>query len=219
VFTTPYVAPDAGGTLRQNLRKASRLLTEAGWKVEEGVRKNAAGETFEIEFLTFAPTFKRVIGPFIRNLERLGIKGRIRLIDTAQYKRRLDDFDFDVITSRHLIRLTPGIDQRQFWGSVGAETPGTLNYAGIKDPAVDALIEKLIEARSRPELITAGRALDRVIMWNHYLIPHWYKGEHHIAYWDKFARPAVKPKYAPGYMDTWWYDAAKARKLAGATGE
>lgn len=219
VFTTPYTAPDAGGTLRQNLRKASRLLTEAGWKVVDGMRENAAGETFEIEFLTFAPTFTRVIGPFIRNLERLGIKGRIRVIDTAQYKRRTDDFDYDVITVRHFIRMTPGTEQRQFWGSVGAETPGTLNFAGIKDPAVDALIEKLIGARSRPELVTAARALDRVLMWNHFLIPHWYKGEHHIAYWNTFSRPALKPKYAPGYMDTWWYDEGKAEKLAGIQGD
>jgi microcin C transport system substrate-binding protein len=219
VFTTPYQAPGTGSALRKNLRRASKLLNAAGWKVAEGVRANAAGEKLKVEFLTFAPTFERVINPYIRNLERIGVTAKLRIIDLAQYKRRLDDFDFDIVTVRHGIPLTPGVEQREFWGSIGAGTPGGLNFAGIADPAVDALIEEVIAARTRPELIAASRALDRVLMWNHYLIPQWYKGEHHIAYWNTFSRPALKPKYAPGYMDTWWYDEGKAAQLARIQGD
>ena len=221
VFTTVYNPPatDGSGKLRQNLRTARTLLREAGWMVEDGQLRNAAGEALEIEFLIDQPTFERVIGPFIRNLERLGIAGRIRLVDSAQYQSRLEQFDYDVITARFVMSLTPGIEQRNMWGSDAAALPGSFNLSGIADPAVDALIEEVIGAADRDSLITAVRALDRVLMWNHYVIPQWFKAAHNIAYWNTFGRPATKPCYAPGYPDTWWYDEAKARALDEALGK
>jgi microcin C transport system substrate-binding protein len=221
VFTTVYDPPatDGSGKLRQNLRTAHRLLREAGWMVEDGQLRNAAGEALEIEFLIDQPTFERVIGPFIRNLERLGIASRIRLVDSAQYQSRLEQFDYDVITARFIMSLTPGIEQRNMWGSNAAALPGSFNLSGIADAAVDALIEEVIVAADRNSLITAVRALDRVLMWNHYVIPQWFKAAHNIAYWNIFGRPTTKPRYSPGYPDTWWYDEAKARALGEALGD
>ena len=221
VFTKVYNPPatDGSGNLRQNLRTARGLLREAGWMVVDGQLRNAAGEALEIEFLIDQPTFERVIGPFIRNLERLGVAGRIRLVDSAQYQSRLEQFDYDVITARFVMSLTPGIEQRNMWGSDAAALPGSFNLSGIAHPVVDALIEAVIGARDRDGLITAVRALDRVLMWNHYVIPQWFKASHNIAYWNTFGRPATKPRYAEGYPDTWWYDEAKARALGEALGD
>ena len=137
----------------------------------------------------------------------------IRRIDPAQYERRVKSFDFDVVTTRYALRLTPGVEVRTFWGSEAAKTDGSFNLAGISDPAIDALIAKVMEAKSREELKTATRALDRVLRAGHYWVPHWYTAVHHIANWDKFGRPAVKPRYERGIIHTWWYDAAKAAKL------
>ena len=133
----------------------------------------------------------------------------IRRIDPAQYERRVKSFDFDVVTTRYALRLTPGVELRTFWGSEAAKTDGSFNLAGISDPVVDALIGKVTEAKSREELKTATRALDRVLRAGHYWVPHWYKPVHNIAYWDKFGRPAVKPRYERGIIDTWWYDAER----------
>ena len=216
VFTRPFAPPttDGPGGLRANLREAQRLLREAGWRIEEGRLVDAAGAPFEIEFLMLESTFQRVIGPFIKNLERLGIEARMRIVDVANFQYRMDNFDYDIITRRFVQPLTPGVGQRDMWTSAYANVPGSRNMSGVADPAVDALVEKVIASASRPALIAATRALDRVLMWNHYVIPHWYKGSHTIAYWDKFDRPAVKPRYARGVIDTWWFDPAKARRLA-----
>ena len=221
VFTKVYNPPatDGSGNLRQNLRTARGLLRDAGWMVVDGQLRNADGEALEIEFLIDQPTFERVIGPFIRNLERLGVAGRIRLVDSAQYQSRLEQFDYDIITARFVMSLTPGIEQRNMWGSDAAALPGSFNLSGIAHPVVDALIEAVIGARDRDGLITAVRALDRVLMWNHYVIPQWFKASHNIAYWNTFGRPATKPRYAEGYPDTWWYDEAKARALGEALGD
>lgn len=216
VFGEPYTSPvsDASGTDRKLLREAARLLDAAGWKIKDRRRVNAAGEPLDIEFLIFEPSFERVLGPYVKNLQAIGIGASIRRVDSAQYQRRVKAFDFDVVTSRFVMRLTPGLELRNYWGSANANTDGSVNLAGIKDPVIDDLIDKVAAAKSRAELVTATRAIDRVLRAGHYWVPHWYKAAHHVAYWDKFDRPATKPKYARGILDTWWYDPAKAAKLA-----
>ena len=215
VFSTPYSSPvsNGSGQDRNLLRTASRLLKQAGWTIQDGVRVNAAGEKFELEFLTFSPTFERIIAPFVKNLKILGINARIRLVDPSQYQSRLKAFDFDIITQRYVLRVTPGIEIRSYWGSRSADTSGSFNLSGIKNPVVDALIEKVIAAKSRAELATATRAIDRVLRAGHFWVPHWYKAAHNLAFWDKFSRPKIKPLYGRGVIETWWYDAVKAAKL------
>ena len=215
VFGTPYFSPvsNGSGQDRKLLRTASKLLKQAGWTIKDGVRVNAAGEKFTIEFLTFSPTFERIIAPFVKNLKILGINARIRLVDPSQYQSRLKTFDFDITTRRYVLRVTPGVEIRSYWGSKSADTPGSFNLSGIKDPVIDALIEKVIAAKSRSELVTATRAIDRVLRAGHYWVPHWYKAAHNLAFWDKFSRPEIKPLYGRGVIETWWYDAAKAARL------
>ena len=215
VFEKPYEPPvsDGSGNIRKQLRDAGRLLKEAGWTVKDGKRVNAEGKPFEIEFLVFAPTTERIITPYQRNLERLGIKVSIRRVDPAQYQERLKSFDFDITTRRYVMNSTPGTELRSYWGSVAAGIKGSLNLSGIANPVVDALAEKVIAAETREEMETAARALDRVLRAENYWVPHWYKAKHTVAYWNKFARPKFKPKYARGIIDTWWYDAQKAARL------
>lgn len=215
VFTTSFASPksDGSGKLRTSLRKASRLLKQAGYRIKDGVLKNAAGTPLEIEFLLFEASFKRIIGPYINNLKRLGIQARIRIVDVANFKRRQDTFDFDIVIRRIAQPLTPGLEQRNYFGSEFAGVQGSFNVGGVQNPAVDALIEKVVSAKSRPALTTAVRALDRVIMWNRYAVMQWYKGAHNIAYWNKFNRPATSPRYDMGVIDTWWYDKAKAAMI------
>ncbi len=215
-FTTPYKAgvADTGGRIRTRLRQAARLLEDAGYTVRNGRLTDAAGMPFTVEFLLFEASFGRIINPYIRNLERLGIAAEIRIVDAANYKVRTDGHDFDIIVRRYVQPLTPGIEQRSFYGSASADIPGSFNVGGIRDAAVDALIEKAIAARTRAGLTAAVRALDRVLMWNNYVVPQWYKGVHHLAYWNKFDRPAVKPRFARGVVDRWWYDPDKAKTIA-----
>ncbi len=215
VFGDVYVPPvsDGSGSDRRLLREAAKLLNEAGWELKGNGRVNKAGEVLEIEFLIYEPTFERVLGPYIKNLQALGIKANIRRVDPAQYERRVKSFDFDIVTQRFVMRLTPGAELLNFFGSDSANTDGSFNLAGIKSPVVDALAAKVLEAQSRQELVTAMRALDRVLRAGHYWVPHWYKASHNIAHWNKFGRPAIKPKYDRGIVDTWWYDAEKAAKL------
>ena len=193
--------------------QASKLLDEAGYTVKNGVRVNANGEPLTLEFLTFEPVFERVIAPYVKTLKQLGIDARIRMVDPAQYQERLKRFDFDITTQRYVMRNTPGVELRSYFGSDAAKMDGSLNLAGISDPAVDALIEKVIAAKSREELTTAARALDRVLRAGHYWVPHWYKPSHWIAYWDMFGKPPGKPRYARGIPETWWYDRDKVAKL------
>jgi len=208
----PAVLPpvsDGSGRDRASLQKASKLLDEAGWRVKDRKRVDGNGEQLSVEFLTFEPTFERIIAPYVKNLSLLGIDARIRRVDPAQYQQRLKDFDFDLTTQRYGMRLTPGVELRSYFGSESANVPGSLNLAGIDDPAVDALIEKIVAAKSREEMYTAARALDRVLRASYYWVPHWHKASHTIAYWDKFARPETKPKYDRGILDTWWSKAAQ----------
>ena len=219
VFTKPFAPPTTSGTggARANLRHALTLLREAGWEVKGGKLVNAAGEQMKIEFLLFEATFQRVIGPYIKNLKRLGIDARMRIVDIANFINRRRQFDYDIAIRRFVQPLTPGVEQRDYWTSAYTDLVGSRNMSGIKNPVVDALVEKVIGAPNRAELVTATRALDRVLMWNHYVVSHWYKGSHAIAYWDKYSRPKTKPTYARGVIDTWWYDEAKARALAART--
>jgi len=215
VFAAPYRPPvsDGSGQDRKLLREASRLLSAAGYKISNGRRIGPDGTALTLEFLIFSPTFERVIAPFIRNLELLGIAATIRRVDPAQYQERVKQFDLDITTQRNIMRMTPGVELRNYWGSASAGINGSLNLAGIKDPVIDALIEKVIGARSRQQLTIAARALDRVLRAKHYWVPHWYKASHTIAYWNKFSRPRIKPKYSRGIIDLWWYDKIKAERL------
>jgi len=217
VFTAAYRAPtsDGSGDNRDNLLAAAALLREAGWTVRQDGLVDASGKPLTIEFLISQASFKRIIGPYLRNLRRLGIDGRIRIVDAANFQQRRQRFDFDVIMLRYGQPLTPGIEQRNYYGSAAADLPGTLNYAGIKDPAVDALIDRVVAAKDRPAMEAAVRALDRVLMWNYFIVPHWYKGTHNIAFWDKFGRPGTRADYDVGVLDTWWYDAERARLIDG----
>jgi microcin C transport system substrate-binding protein len=207
---------DGSGQDRNLLMQGGKLLDAAGYSVKNGARVDAKGNPFKLEILSFEPAFERVIAPYLRNLKQLGIDARVRMVDPAQYQQRLKDFDFDITTQRYVMRSTPGVELRSYFGSEAAKMGGSLNLAGITDPAVDALIERVISAKSRDELNTAAQALDRVLRAGHYWVPHWYKASNSIAYWDKFSRPETKPRFDRGVLDTWWYDDAKAAKLAAA---
>ncbi len=211
-----YLPPksDGSGADRKLLFEAGKLLDEAGWTIKNGMRVNDKGEPFELEILTFEPSFERLTAPYVKNLKLLGIDARIRMVDPAQYQQRLKNFDFDMTTERYVMRNTPGVELRSYFGSDAAAIDGSLNLAGISDPAVDALIERILAAKSRDELETAARTLDRVLRNGHYWVPHWYKASHHVAHWDKYARPETKPRFDRGILDTWWYDGAKAATLA-----
>jgi microcin C transport system substrate-binding protein len=215
VFGEPYVAPvsDGSGFDRRLMREASKLLDEAGWKIDGGKRRNGKGELLEVEILIFDPTFERVLGPYVENLRRLGLEASIRRVDAAQYERRMKSFDFDLTTQRYVMSLTPGVELKNFWHSDAARMDGSFNLAGVADPVIDALTAKVMQANSRAELVAATRAIDRVLRAGHYWVPHWYKAAHHVAFWNKFSWPAVKPKYERGIIHTWWYDREKAAKL------
>jgi microcin C transport system substrate-binding protein len=216
VFTKEFTPPktDGSGNNRSNLRAARKLFEEAGWVLQEGTLVNSAtGEPMEIEFLYFEPSFERVIAPFARNLKRVGIEAKLRLVDGPQYQRRLEEHDFDITTRRFVLDLSPGAELNAYFASDSADRIGSLNSSGVEDPAVDALIGEILAATNRPTLVAATRALDRVLLWNHYMIPQWFKGVHHVIYWNKYGRPAIKPKYARGVADTWWVDPDKDAKL------
>ena len=215
VFGETYAPPvtDGSGNARRNLRTALKLLGEAGWTVADARLTSPGGEAMEIEILIVSPQFERIIAPMVKNLEKLGVVAKIRLVDSAQYEKRLEDFDFDMITGVVGQSLSPGNEQNNFWTSVAADTPGSRNFAGVNDPVVDALVEKVIAAPDRGSLIAATRALDRVLLWGHYVIPHWHIQHFRVAYWNKFTRPAVTPKYSLGF-DSWWIDPAMEERLA-----
>jgi microcin C transport system substrate-binding protein len=214
VFGEAYVPPvsDGSGQDRSLLRKASQLLRDAGCAVKGGKRVLPNGERVSIEFLIDEPTFEPHHMPFIKNLATLGIDASLRIVDPVQYRARRDGFDFDITVDRFNFSATPGDSLRSFFSSQAAALPGSNNLAGIADPVIDALIDAIIAAETRPALVTACRALDRVIRAGRYWIPHWYKPSHWIAYWDVFGHPAIQPRYFRGIPDTWWYDRDKAAK-------
>jgi microcin C transport system substrate-binding protein len=214
VFGEPFVPPvtDGSGQDRALLRHAAQLLREAGFPIKNGRLVDAKGNPVNLEFLIDEPTFQPHHMLFIKNLKLLGIDATLRMVDPVQYRARINDFDFDLTVQRFSFSTTPGEALRSFFSSQAAATTGSYNLAGISDPVIDALIDAVIAANSRAELVTAARALDRVIRAGRYWIPHWYKASHWIAYWDVFARPATKPRYARGIPETWWYDPDKASK-------
>lgn len=218
VFYKEFENPRTGGAgndMRENLARAKKLLEASGWRIGAGrvlVRKN---EVLKFEILLHSNTFERWVAPFVANLKKLGVLATIRTVDTAQYQNRMDAFDFDMTVGSFPQSLSPGNEQRDFWGSEKADVKGSRNIIGIKNPVVDDLIDKIIFAKDREELIAATRALDRVLLWNHYVIPQWHISNFRIAYWDKFGKPAVTARYDLGVPATWWYDPAKADALAG----
>ena len=214
VFGEPYVPPvtDGSGQDRRWLRRAAQLLEEAGIVLMHGKRVLPDGTPVSIEFLVDEQTFTPHHLPYIRNLGTLGIAASLRVVDPVQYRARVDGFDFDVTVERFSFPSTPGDSLRNYFSSRAAATRGSQNLAGIADPAVDALIDIIIGAKTRDELTTACRALDRVIRAGRYWVPHWYLPAHRIAFWDVFGRPPAQPRYFRGIPDTWWHDRDKATK-------
>jgi microcin C transport system substrate-binding protein len=215
VFGEPYLPPvsDGSGQDRTLLRKASHLLQEAGYPVKDGKRVDAKGEPVTFEFLIDEPTFQPHHMPFIKNLATLGIEATLRVVDPVQFRKRMDEFDFDVTVQRFNFSTTPGDSLRSYFSSQSANMNGSFNLAGISDPVVDALVDKIIQAETRAELTIACRSLDRVIRAGRYWVPHWYLAAHRIAYWDVFGFPPKKPGFSRGIPETWWYDQEKAAKL------
>jgi microcin C transport system substrate-binding protein len=215
VFSEPFLPPvsDGSGQDRAMLRHATALLQEAGFVVKDGKRVTPQGEQISVEFLLDEPSFQPHHMPFIKNLGTLGIDANLRIVDPVQFRKRVDDFDFDLTVQRFGFSSTPGDSLRSFFSSQAAGMRGSQNLAGMSDPVIDALIEKIIAANDRANLTHACRALDRVIRSGRYWVPHWYKASHWLAYWDVFSRPATKPRYARGIPETWWHDRDKATKL------
>ena len=216
VFASAYEPPstDGSGSIRRNLRTARKMLREAGWVVRDGVLTHAeTGEAMEIEFLLVAPAFERIVGPVVQNMKRLGIAARIRLVDPAQYQNRVNEFDFDIVVSTRGQSLSPGNEQRNYWTTASADVPGSGNLAAVRDPVVDELVDLLIQAPDRDTLVATTRALDRVLLWGHYVIPQWHIRSFRLVYWNRFGRPAIRPKYGLGFPATWWVDAEKAAGL------
>ena len=206
VFTRAYEPPttDGSGNLRGNLRTALRLLKGAGWDIQDGALTHGdSGLVMQFEVMLMSPDFERVVLPFTKNLERLGIVADVRTVDTAQYQQRMDSFDFDVVVGGWGQSLSPGNEQRNYWHSQAADIQGSRNTAGIQNPVVDDLIELVISAPDRESLIARTRALDRVLLWNHYVIPHWHLAAYRVLYWDQFGTPEIMPKYDLG-VQYWW---------------
>jgi microcin C transport system substrate-binding protein len=215
VFGEPYTPPvsDGSGQDRTLLRKAAQLLGDAGYAIQNGRRALPNGQPFGIEFLIDEPAFEPHHMAFIRNLKTLGIDATLRVVDPVQYRARRDNFDFDITIDRFSFSSTPGDSLRSFFSSRAAALPGSNNLSGISDPVVDALIDAIVAANARPALVTACRALDRVIRAGRYWVPNWYKASHWIAYWNLFGRPPEQPRYFRGIPDTWWYDLDKAANI------
>ena len=217
VFTTAYTNPVGGSpeAVRNNLREAMRLLKEAGYEVRD--RKlvdTRTGTQLAFELLAEDPSFEKVMLFYKPSLERLGIAVNVRTIDPTQYENRLREWDFDVVIASWGESRSPGNEQREFWGSKAADTVGSRNIVGIKDPAIDKLIDRVIFAKDRAELVAATKALDRVLLWNHYVVPQWNYPKLRTARWDRFSHPAELPKYGlSGFPDLWWYDAEQAARI------
>ena len=218
VFGEAYVPPVSNGSGfdRALLRKASELLEEAGYKRQGSELVGPDGKQLTIEFLNNSPAYERITMPYIKNLERLGIKASFRLVDAAQYQSRLNDYDFDICSRRY--GLTPTLSEsiRTSWGSKAARTPGTYNIAGIADPAIDELMDIALAAKTREEMYVGARALDRVLRAGHYWVPQWFNPKHFIAMWDQFGYPDETPEYFFPIEQLWWIDPEKAEKLGKA---
>ena len=214
VFTKPYSNPVGGNAenVRANLREAFRLLKEAGWAVDNKQLRNAAGETLKVEFLVADPSSERFVLFYKPSLERLGIEASVRTVDETQYVNRLRSWDFDIITASWPESLSPGNEQRGYWASQAADQAGSRNFVGIKNPAVDALIDRVIFTKDRAELVAATKALDRVLLWNHYVVPQWTYSKERTARWDRFDHAPLPEYGASAFPTLWWWDADKAAK-------
>jgi microcin C transport system substrate-binding protein len=215
VFGEPFVPPvsDGSGQDRALLKHANDLLNAAGCKRVDGSLMLPDGKPFEIEFLDFSNTMERHTQPYIKNLALLGINARLRVVDPAQYRQRLENFDFDLMVQRLVMSFSPGEELRALFGSDAAKMIGSRNMTGITNPVVDALVSKALVASSRDELVHICRALDRVLRAQRIWVPHWYKPNHWIAHWDVFGRPQKSPRYDPGIISTWWWDSDKAKAI------
>ena len=206
VFTTEYNPPktDGSGNARANLKKAADILEAAGWKVgADGIRAKD-GVKLQFEFIDNNPQFERWVMPFVKNLERIGVKANYRVVDPAQYQNRINSYDFDMTINVFGQSNSPGNEQREFWGSAVANTPGSRNLIGINDPVVDALIDQIVSAPSREELVVRTKALDRVLQWGFYAVPNWHMPAWRIAYWDRYGQPAKNPEFGLPVVETWW---------------
>jgi microcin C transport system substrate-binding protein len=216
VFTAVYANPVGGNpeAVRANLREGLRLLKEAGYEIRDRKLVNAkSGEPFSVEFLASDPASERFVLFYKPSLERLGMTVTVRTVDDAQYENRLRQWDFDVTTASWGESLSPGNEQRGYWGSQAADQPGSRNLVGIKNPAIDALIERVIYAKNRDDLVAATKALDRVLLWHHYVVPQWTYGKSRTARWDRFGHPEPLPRYGVSAFPTiWWFDSDKAAK-------
>ena len=221
VFTKEYDPPkyDGSGNIRDGLAKALKLLMQAGWTFKGEKLVNAkTGQPFEFEILLDNPQFERIVLPFVQNLKRMGITARVRTVDTAQYERRMETFDYDMTVVLFPESLSPGNEQRDYWGSQAADEQGSRNLLGVKSKVVDTLIQELIQAPDRTSLVAHTRALDRVLQYGYYVIPQFHLAAFRVAYWDKFRRPAISPKYALGF-DTWWVDPAAEKAVEAQKGQ
>ena len=221
VFTTEYDPPkyDGSGNIRDGLRAALKLLKEAGWTFKgEKLVNDETGQPFEFEIILVQPEFERIVLPFKKNLERMGIDARVRTIDSAQYERRMQTFDFDMAVVSFGASESPGNELRDYFGSQAADEPGSQNLLGIKSKVIDELTEELIKAPDRESLVAHTRALDRVLQYGYYVIPHYHVSAFRVAYWDKFRRPAISPKFAVG-LDTWWVDPSAEQSVEAKKGE
>ena len=216
VFTTPYTNPVGGNpeAVRTNLRESMRLLKEAGYEIRDRKLVDAAGKPISVEILVQDPSAERISLFYKPSLERIGVTTSIRVVDDAQYQNRIRSFDFDIVTEVWGQSLSPGNEQREFWGSQSADQPGSRNTIGIRNPAVDALIEKVIFAKDRAGLVAATKALDRVLLWNFYVVPQFTYPFSRYARWDRFSHAEPLPKYGrSGLPSLWWYDADKAGRI------
>ncbi len=241
LFTTEWKNPINGTpeAFRDHMREASKLLADAGWKLEqqaaadepcgffcktlrtvglssartENVLRNADGATLTAEFLLESPDFEKIVLPYVQDLQRLGIKASVRMVDGAQYKRREDAHDYDIIVDNFPQSESPGNEQRDFWGSAAADKDGSRNTAGIKNPAIDKIIDKIVFSKDRADLVAATKALDRALLWNYYVVPHWHYPYERLATWDIFGRPQKLPSQTAALLQTWWIDPDKQKAL------
>lgn len=217
LFTEPFELPvfDTPQSERAHLRGAVRLFEEAGWEIKAGrMVSKETGEQFRIEFLGSSPTSEVIASGLIDNLRRIGIDATLRIVDTSQYVQRVQNFEFDAVTGRFAQSLSPGNEQRDYWGSEAADIPGSRNLAGIKDPVIDDLIQKIIYAEDRKELVALTRALDRILLWSYFMVPQYYQPTMRTAFWNKFGIPDRQPGYIGIDIDSWWIDPGREKALA-----
>lgn len=218
VFTQAYQNPVGGSDadMRRNLGTAAKLLSEAGWTLKGRQLVDKQGQPLRVEILLNGQVFEKHASRYADDLKKLGMEVSVRVVDSAQYQRRVQSFDYDIIVGGFAQSISPGNEQRNYWGSKAADQSGSRNLAGIKNPAVDKLIDHIVFAKDRADLVAATHALDRVLLWNAYVVPQWYYPFDRLAYWDRFGRPAKTPSQGVSFLSTWWYDKGAAERTAQA---